>query len=241
MTSLELPANFPKEESVISSVNSFKSALSMTGAPLRWESSDGEWSYHAFPMDDEVDFDEIERMTVHFVNTHFNAWHLMRIGKPDINGDVILDDFRLVPSMPLHSTRYELSQDLLIKDADGLNAALDDELETQKTLGANEPGPMDYAILEDAIADLQPLIKKAINDRMEDSLQRCVNCLDRLGVICDNTRYSINKRLRELADPLMDNGVDDPKALVEDAAKTVLAMGCSLPLEELKRQLIEPR
>ena len=167
MSSNELPPDFPAEESVWRDINRLKQGLVLIGEPLRWESLDSQYLYTASPLDDDVDYAMLEQMTMNYVTEHFNFWHVLRVTRPDINGDITMDEFRLLLGARLFATRYEIALDTITNDPEDFLETLDTELDTQTALGINEPGLMDYANLENGLVDLQEHALKALHKRAE--------------------------------------------------------------------------
>lgn len=198
MSSPELPIFFEEDETHEAALR-LKLAAMFIG-PLSWESSDNEYLYQATPYD-EIDYSHLKDMPMRQILESFNIWRVDRYARADINNEVEIRSYTILADSPLSVTEYTLTFDQINNPEEKkLMADFNASREAQIDLGIDKPEVQDYADLDNALLDLEPLAKKAQEDYI----------LARRSMTADEVRWEKMEKYTWLRTPET-NKTSDPK------------------------------
>lgn len=153
-------------------VDGFKTSLTKMREPMIWESSDGEYVYYAESLEGDIDYPELDTITVGDFLHRYNMWELMRMTRPDLNGEMHVSLYSVFAGLFAKVTEHTMSADLFPDKigTDEFRDAFLDEQEIQAQLGLTEAQLQDYANIDNALFDLKPIAKARFNDYIQARL-----------------------------------------------------------------------
>jgi len=165
---------YPEGSHTWEAVFALKKAASYLEAPsIHWQSRDELSDYIAQPMgeaNERVDITRIGQLSLMDFDESFNMWEILKLSAPTSDDEEFkLDRFIIGAGGRLHITHGTLAKEAFY-DEDTFSEALakvQADSAFQIELGLTEADELDYAHLADAIFDLQPVNKRAMDDWLE--------------------------------------------------------------------------
>lgn len=160
---MSTPEQEPPVEAITTAeaVWEFKSAqCALLVSPMVWDSEDEQHRYLALPFEipgeESVDLLTLGDLPMWRYAEVLNIWALSRITRPDINGEIALDQFLVVAGHPLLHTSHLIPAEAFDKYEEGKIAEIVQESSNlQEKLGLDTAQAHDYEVLSMAVTDLK--------------------------------------------------------------------------------------
>lgn len=157
----------PEQEPPVEAITTAEAVWALKSAqatllvsPMVWGSEDGQSRYLAIPFEvpgkEPVDLVTLGDLPLWRFTEVLNIWELARIGQPDINGEVPLDQFLVAAGLPLLHTSHLIPAETFEESEEGKVAEiLHESASLQGKLGLDAAESKDYEVLSSAITCLK--------------------------------------------------------------------------------------
>lgn len=168
-------------------------------SPMVWDGEDEQHRYLAVPFEvpgkEPVDLATLGDLPLWRFTEVLNMWELARIGQPDINGEVPLDQFLVAAGLPLLHTSHLIPAEAIAESEGGKVAEiLHESASLQGKLGLDAAESKDYEVLASAITYLKVIADAA----------RRANYERRLNMTEEERRWERMQKYQWLITPEMD-------------------------------------
>lgn len=126
----------------------------------KWVSSDRQYKYFAKPLD-EFPLGTISTWPKRRSPQNLNAWQLTRVSGRLVDGSFSSNIYTIISGITVIATRHEIVLEMLDEGMDDeVSMAIYESAQLQCRLGLGQPEAIDYANIDNALYDLDKVIKQ---------------------------------------------------------------------------------